>query len=243
MADKKKMIKNGIKTGKRKKTNRFAVVTLYGLLLLLMVFLASQVRPKILSAEAEEQEQDVPAECWAGVSYSDMDILLRSELTVPVPIQDETNLLRPTATGVLTHNTSANETILLSDLLKELGMATDENALDMAGQVSAITGSDQHFTMTKLANGDWQIYTKRSFDTLEQVTFTNNDSPFSVIFRDSLYTRNLNELCTKVELNINGRTYNADNVWGEETVYVSPKKTVRAGTVLHRTSGQAVFQF
>ena len=209
----------------------------------MMVFLASQVRPKILSAEAEEQEQDVPAECWAGVSYSDMDILLRSELTVPVPIQDETNLLRPTATGVLTHNTSANETILLSDLLKELGMATDENALDMAGQVSAITGSDQHFTMTKLANGDWQIYTKRSFDTLEQVTFTNNDSPFSVIFRDSLYTRNLNELCTKVELNINGRTYNADNVWGEETVYVSPKKTVRAGTVLHRTSGQAVFQF
>lgn len=27
-----------------------------------------------------------------------------------------------------------------------------------------------------------------------------------------------------MELNINGRTYNADNVWGEETVYVSPKK-------------------
>ena len=229
MADKINTLNNRKKTNNRKKankkrTNKFVVVTLYGLLLLLMVFLSTKIRPQIMSAEAEQEEQTEPTECWAGVSYSDMDILLRGELTLPVTTHDGSYQLRPTATGVLTHDTSANETILLSDLLVELGLANDENALEAANQVTDITGSDQHFTITKLSDGDWKIFTKRSFDTLEQITITKNGEDFTVIFKDSLYTRNLNKLCTKVELNINGRTYNADNVWGEETVYVSPKK-------------------
>ena len=229
MADKINTLNNRKKTNNRKKankkrTNKFVVVTLYGLLLLLMVFLSTKIRPQIMSAEAEQEEQTEPTECWAGVSYSDMDILLRGELTLPVTTHDGSYQLRPTATGVLTHDTSANETILLSDLLVELGLANDENALEAANQVTDITGSDQHFTITKLSDGDWKIFTKRSFDTLEQITITKNGEDFTVIFKDSLYTRNLNELCTKVELNINGRTYNADNVWGEQTVYVSPKK-------------------
>lgn len=107
-----------------------------------------------MSAEAEQEEQTEPTECWAGVSYSDMDILLRGELTLPVTTHDGSYQLRPTATGVLTHDTSANETILLSDLLVELGLANDENALEAANQVTDITGSDQHFTITKLSDGD-----------------------------------------------------------------------------------------
>ncbi|MBQ9902003.1 MAG: Cna B-type domain-containing protein [Clostridia bacterium] len=237
MTDNKTKVKNRKKTGNGKTSGRFTVIVLYGMLLLLMVVLSSRIRPQIFLASAEQEvsssdtdgtdaeDGETTDEFWAGDAYSDMDVLVRGEATIPVTqFQGPGRMLLPQATGVLTHSTSMNETILLSDLLKELGLATDENKLEAASGVTSISGSDQLFTVTKLENGDWKITTKRSFDTLEPVTLTDAEGDLSVIFKDSLYTTNLNELNTNVQLTVNGKTYNADNVWGEETIYVSPKK-------------------
>ncbi len=159
---------------------------------------------------------------WAKSSVSASDAVSGSDKAVPYVnrINFFKNPITPKASGMLTHVTSNGDSISVSALFSELGLEEDPD------KVTGISCNTRYFDVDTGEGGDRIIKTRRSFDTLETLTFEFEDgSTLPVIFKDSLYVTNLAPLCTDVSILINGKTYsqNSQETF-DESVPVSGKK-------------------
>ena len=160
---------------------------------------------------------------FAGNTVSHTDAVSSGDLNKPYinRINLVDSPMVPTARGILTHVTANGATITVAELFRQLGVSGDPD------DVTGVDCNTRFFDTETGTGGSRIIKTKRSFDTLETVTFQFEDgSTLPVIFKDSLYVTNIAPLCTDMTIQINGKSYSSNSQEDyNEPIPVSGKKT------------------